>query len=297
VLDPRRIQHFTHAAPPAPDEPLMWTEAWETKLNATVLVPAQSVLFPFLPGDYATRTVFPGGTNGLASGATYLEAVVHGLYEVIERHYKHEWERGRATAERFHLKELIDLHEHVSEASDYGIMVHALRLPGGSDLPVVMCHITDLASDRRYLGVGCCATVDVAVTRAISEAWQAVATTASGAREDIGRDKESAAPPALPQERTLRVAAYRDTVVDRVFASLHEEYELIVGWLAERGFHSVCVANLTRRGVDVPVVKVIVPGLRWSAARRPAPPAGAREATTSDVLRVRHGVLAARGGT
>lgn len=63
-----------------PDEVFTWIESHELLTGTRVLMAADLVLNP--PSEGLLREV---DTNGLASGNTLLEAVVHGLCEVIER--------------------------------------------------------------------------------------------------------------------------------------------------------------------------------------------------------------------
>ena len=49
---------------------------------------------------------------------------------------------------------------------------------------------------------------------------------------------------------------------------LHAELELLLGWLADAGYPRVLAVNLTRAGIDIPVVKVIVPGLPMNRVLR-----------------------------
>jgi YcaO-like protein with predicted kinase domain len=288
VLDPRALQRRAWAAPPALDEPLMWTDAFCPSLGEPALVPAEAVFFPFLPEDYATRTIFPCGSNGLASGATYLEAVTHALYELIERHYLCEWQEGRAAIERCHLQGLVDIADHAENAPDFELALHALSLPSAPNFPVMVCALTDVAANKRFTGAGCAGAIETAVSRAVSEAWQAATTVASGAREDLAQPAHASAP-SFPEERTLRAEELRARVVDRSFTSLREEYHSLLSWLRSHRMERVLIANLTRVGVDVPVVKAVVPGLTWNAALRdpPRPPAR-RGVTTLDVFRARH---------
>ena len=78
ILDPRSL--VTRVGVDIdPNEPLMWTRATllaertAAMVARDVLVPAELVYFPFLAKDYETRAVYPLSSNGLASGATYLE--------------------------------------------------------------------------------------------------------------------------------------------------------------------------------------------------------------------------------
>ena len=65
----------------------MWGEAFSVHDDDSVLLPAPLIYFPWLASEYQTRSLYMSQSNGLASGASFLEAVIHGLYEVIERHY------------------------------------------------------------------------------------------------------------------------------------------------------------------------------------------------------------------
>lgn len=258
-------QYFTcrEGAAPSGNEAFMWTEGCELNSSRAMLLPAELAFFPFLPSDYCTRSCFPCGSNGLASGGTYLEAVVHGLYELIERHYVALREDDRLIVRRFHLNGLIDLAEFAHHAPDMRIAVYALTIPGIDNVPMVMAVISDVELGRSFAGFGCCFDADVAVSRAVSEAWQSMATVSSGAREDIVRtDKRRDKTPELPPERTLHIDEYRREVLHRTFDSLRDELSFTLRWLSLGGYGVVCAANLTRIGIDVPVVKVVVPGLR-----------------------------------
>ena len=51
-------------------------------------------------------------------------------------------------------------------------------------------------------------------------------------------------------------------VHDKHFSSLNQEYKFLVNWVHELSFDRIFVANLTRIGIDIPVVKVIIPEMR-----------------------------------
>ncbi|MBN4059204.1 YcaO-like family protein [Endomicrobium sp. AH-315-J14] len=97
LIYPSLLMHNVQRKRAATSEPLMWTPAWSIEHQAELWLPAEAVFFPFFPEDYQSRSYFPCSTNGLASGASYLEATIHGLYEVIERCYIAFYELGAAT--------------------------------------------------------------------------------------------------------------------------------------------------------------------------------------------------------
>jgi YcaO-like protein with predicted kinase domain len=265
IADPR-IFVSRFGTRPRLREPLMWTPALALPARTTVLIPAETVFYPMFTGSYDTRQLFPSSSNGLASGATYLEACIHGIYEVIERCYEAGLETGRCAAEALfeHEVELPGL-QAFAERIDHELelQLYALELEDRANGPVILCLL--IGGGRVFSGWGCSLTLDISLSRAISEAFQGPATFTSGAREDM-----SAAPPrrqpglfkrGQPERRTLRLRDYRKRIIDRRFTSLNRELEMAIRWVERLGYSHIFIANLTRRGVDVPVVKVVVPGM------------------------------------
>lgn len=287
VLDPRHLELNEGATAPGPDDPVMWTPAYSVELDREILVPAEIVYFPFLPSEYGVKSRFPAVTNGVAAGATYLEAVTHSLYEVIESYYIRCLQERRVEIEELDLDRIDSLHYgSVPEAIEklHHLRVYTLRLREARNLPMACAYIK---SDYTNLcaGYGCAGDVETAVSRAISEAVQGLATAMSGSREDLPEpyfppeeevgedddegaeepesgedadtDSDSRSSDARYAKRTLD--EYRRLVEDHGFRDLRSEYESIVDWLHELGFEKICIANLTRTGIDIPVVKTLVP--------------------------------------
>ena len=116
-----------------------------------------------------------------------LEAVVHALYELIERYYTARFEEGELTVEALHEEELAlaGVDEFLQgDMRDYELQLYAGEIPGIKNLPFVFCIITG-PEQHLYAGYGCSATVEISIDRAISEALQSHATLISGAREDM----------------------------------------------------------------------------------------------------------------
>jgi ribosomal protein S12 methylthiotransferase accessory factor len=244
------------------DIPLMWTPACDLRLGVEVLAPAECIYFPFPTGAFSTpRLLASPGSNGLASGSTYLEAVVHGLYELIERMYTAQLQCGKARLEAM-WEEEVDLGPATVPPS-YELQLYAVHLDGGwRELPMVIALL--VGDDDVYMGRGCAAELDIAIDRAISEVCQATVTTHRGARAHLAASPDGGAPDVsfqLPSHRSLRVVDYRASVVDRRFADLGSELRFLLDWLGEAGFPVVLAANLTRVGIEVPVVRTMVPGM------------------------------------
>jgi ribosomal protein S12 methylthiotransferase accessory factor len=317
ILPPSAYFRRADTPEPRPEQSLMWTEALHLPSEARVLVPAEAVYFYFTPGTYGTPSVFPLGTAGLASGATHLEAVNHALYELAERMYVAFGERGEARVDCLWEQEIeLDFVRAVSDlyGDSYQLQLFTTRITEDFDLPMVSAVL--VGDDEAFVGHGCASDVETAVRRAVGEALQGFTTAVSGSREDVRRaggpgteDRSAgAAEPAvagpgsdagrgggggsraglainLPTRRSLRVSDYRSQVIERRFDDLREEHRFLRGWFARLGFEDVCVAQLTRHGIDVPVVKVVVPGLPLERASQ----CGARmqAPSESDIARLR----------
>ncbi|HUP57445.1 MAG TPA: YcaO-like family protein, partial [Bdellovibrionota bacterium] len=242
--------------------------------DCEILIPAEVVYFPFLPKTYQTRNCFAGGSNGLASGATILEGVNHALYELIERGYWSHFDLGLLDVRALYEHEIPHLdvaHYYNSTNKEFEIQLFSLRMPWiKANLPMILCMLVGRGTVR--FGAGCAADVDTAIHRALSEAMQAVAVQISGSREDMHR-KKSATPKKetktvplserLPGERTLRIKDLRKEMKVPVFRTLQDEYRYLKRWLSEAGCPEIFIANLTRIGIDIPIVKVVTPGVPW----------------------------------
>lgn len=258
---------FSTTKPLQTDQALMWTKAYCLQTGESVLVPAELVYVPFIAGMYETPPVFPCNTTGLASGATYLEAVVHGLYEVIERHYESLFERGLLAVEALHEEELADDRIHRIARQSKGeleLQLYAFELAGlKKNLPMVAALL--VGGELTFEGFGCSGNVAMSIDRAISEVCQAAATYEHGTREDIVRIKANARSffDATPQPtmRTLRVTDFAKRAHDKTFTTVREEYSFLLRFVRSLGVDRIFVANLTRVGIDIPVVKVVCNGL------------------------------------
>jgi YcaO-like protein with predicted kinase domain len=257
VADPRQFTPAIGERPARVHEPLMWTEALCLEQKATVLVPAELVFFDFFATDYATRAVFPCSTHGAGAGSTHLEAATHALYECIEGHYEAAIERGAVRPLR--IRHAL---EKKWERSEIDVRLYSVLLPGIRNLPFVYC-IAETA-DLSFSGSGCFSNLDTTVMRADSEALQAISTSHSGSREDLEEDGDEDGFDWDPEDyapRSISCAEYRSRIVTRRFNDLRAEFRFLMRWLHAAGFPVAYLANLTRRGIEFPVVKAIVPGM------------------------------------
>jgi ribosomal protein S12 methylthiotransferase accessory factor len=221
---------------------------------------------------------FDRGTNGLASGNSLGEAVLHGLCEVIERDALALWE---VTNERTRVERRIDL---TAVADPVVAALHSLLAGAGvravtwdvtSDIVVPTYEALIFEEDSDPLlnprgaafGAGCHPDPTVALARAITEAAQSRLTAIAGSRDDL-RAADYGAEQAIWASKLLdrlddEPHTCRDVAMpgSLATASCEEDVGVIAQLLQGRGIDQVIIVDLSPRDTGVNVVRVIVPGL------------------------------------
>jgi len=255
---------------------LLWIEGRELATGESVWLPYETVhLNATLPLPPASGC-FPMTSNGLASGNHLLEALCHGLSEVIERDASTLWEAGGAAArERTRLDlgtiddpaccAVLDLYERA------GIAVAVWEITSDVGVPAFRCVILERDPDPFHAvgasaGMGCHPTRRVALLRALTEAAQSRLTSIAGARDDMPRFEYAVSRNADVQEKLrAEIAAPGKRSFGAAPNWESDTFDDDLLWLLERlgtaGFPEVVAVDLTHEGLDIPVAKVIVPGL------------------------------------
>ncbi len=247
-----------------------WVTGWDLVAGEPVLVPEQAVT---LDTTFTTPPVFDISSNGLASGNVLVEAIVHGLCEVIERDAEAAWRRAGGDR-RLVLDSITDpvCRALIDRISAAGARVFVWDL--GGLIPVICAAIMEDPREPSwralgfYQGFGAHLSPAVAIARALTEAAQTRLTYIAGARDDFFPfDYERATDPELLADLWRRLAAPCDEPAsfDELPATttrgLGGDLEVLVARLREAGFRQVIAIDLTHPRLEVPVVKVIVPGL------------------------------------
>lgn len=275
VVDPTTL--CPGVRPFDPDAMIEWVEGYDLLRHEPCWVPAEIVHCDYArPGPDG---FFLAGSNGLASGNHLVEAVNAGLYELVERDALSIW-LGRPLRERFGAR--LDL-ASVDDPDSVMLMEKytAARIAVGvwditTDIGIAafLCEITDREPGdpqrpRRFHGSGCHADRGVALCRALSEAAQTRLTYITGIRDDLS-----------PEEYTGRP---EDDIRDALFAALAREAEptrfvdtpsfaaddltadlqWALGRLEAAGVQRAVAVDLTRPGFDIPVIRMVIPGLEW----------------------------------
>jgi YcaO-like protein with predicted kinase domain len=256
--------------------PLLWIEGVELNRSAPIWLPFELV--------HMNLTVpFPSGTgcfllssNGLASGNHLLEAVVHGLCEVIERDastvfssQNAEWQQSRRVAE-----ESIDddvCRELLARYRAAGVAVAIWDITSNVGIAAYRCVIVDRAPNSfRQLapveGLGCSLVREVALARALTEAAQARLTMITGSRDDnlphLYRQAENAEFVARARSQILcQGERSLSATPSTVHCTLEEDLRWLLNALNAARLDEVIVVDLTKPEFGIPVVRVVVPGL------------------------------------
>jgi len=144
--------------------------------------------------------------------------------------------------------------------SDVGIGTFLVALYDDTSDPVTR----PLPTSR---GAGCHPDRTIALCRALTEAAQSRLTAIAGSRDDLGRplyrDIQSAQALALARDAAYGQAGRRSftAVPNMVTESVTADLNRVVAQLDQAGLTQILAVDLSRRGLPVSVVRVIVPGL------------------------------------
>ncbi|HTX60737.1 MAG TPA: YcaO-related McrA-glycine thioamidation protein [Methanobacterium sp.] len=250
---------------------LDWVKAVEVTDEQGYFIPANAIYHPYIPLEGSI--LFKSNTNGLASGNRIEEAVYHGITEVVERD---AWSIFEAKKEQ--KKELdcgnIDhplIRDMLEKFNKAGIAVKVMDLTADIDITTMAAVADDtVLKDPALLslGVGTHLNPEVAVIRALTEVAQSRATQIHGTREDTNR---AVFMRKAGYERMKRINRHWfsdshklidiNDIEDKSKNTFKEDIETCLNILSQNGFKKVYYVDLTRREVEIPVARVVVPGL------------------------------------
>ena len=259
------------------DLAVAWTPGWDLVAGEEVWIP-ECLVTPAVVGQADLRP-FVSSSNGLASGAHVLEALLSGLLEVIERDGLHLHTRAAPRAP-FDAGQLLSSADPTVAGA-----IEASRLPlrvvdctTEVGVPIFAAYLYDEQGMQvgSFEGSGAGLAWQRALLRAVTEAAQSRCLVVAGARDDIFEVERAAAvqiPRALPPEPTAGAPEPINLGTDTIEGDL----EVLVARLAGCGFERVIAIRHTSPQETIQVVRVVVPGLEGVAHHRAAPGRRSRE--------------------
>ncbi|GAA4192504.1 YcaO-like family protein [Microbispora amethystogenes] len=242
--------------------PVDWVAARSLADGSPTLVPMELAQFTLVRRTGWHPPVFFSSTNGLASGNTLTEGVLHALYEVIERDAVTAFMTGGDPGTRVDPRSLgspvVDDLCVTMERARVRMEVRSLASPTG--LPCFLARITCDDYPPPFLGFGCHLSSEIALSRAVTEAAQARLGYIAGSRDDLHANVHDGqgAPrrPEPPQEPGAPITPLH------AHESLVDDLDDVVKRATVAFSHAPLVVDLTREDLGVPVVRVLAPGSR-----------------------------------
>jgi ribosomal protein S12 methylthiotransferase accessory factor len=217
---------------------------------------------------------FDCSSNGLASGNTLVEAICHGILEVVERDATALWNqlpREARISTGLDLESVDDAacREVLDKLARADFAVAAWETTSDVGLPSFFALISDRRNPANHHGIGAAAHSlrDVALLKALIEAAQVRTTYISGTRDDLMPEEYKGAGRAAKQRAARRLLAGHaprrrlGDLPDWQTDSSAAELECLLARLKAVGISEVVAIDLGKDELGLAVVRVVIPGL------------------------------------
>jgi len=256
----------TPPAPPPfdPSARIEWSPVWSLRDQRFKYLPT-SVLYFFYSGPNA----YHADSNGCAAGNTREEAIVQGFLELVERDAYAIWwynqlKMPEVDLSHFNDSYVRDLHSQLAGA---GRKLWVLDITNDLGVPAFVAILHWMQNGHENIEFGSGAHFDrrIALLRALTELNQflSIGLMGGGTGEKASLDGITPlrlenypfltpGPNATPQPATAELSALDNS----------RDYAMACVDVAKRAGYDFMVLDQTRPDIEVPVVRVIVPGLR-----------------------------------
>ena len=253
---------------------ILWAEAHELNSGETRLVPFDMIHTDYTDAEIPGHGCVPCSTNGLASGNHILEAICHGICEVIERDALSVWDaaREKRTPLRRVTPDSIDSDDCrilLAQFAAASLDCYIWDMTTNIGIATFTAVIREQGETIGHLGLGSGTHLDrnIAMRRALTEAAQTRLNYISGSRDDLmaaeyvteGMAEKNAAFGQFIAAPSID-RAFTD-VPSRTHATLRGDLDDLLESLRKAGMDEVAVVDLTRADVGISVARVIIPGL------------------------------------
>ncbi|MFE2968301.1 YcaO-like family protein [Streptomyces sp. NPDC059340] len=252
--------------------PLEWTSGTGLTTGRPTLIPTS--LVSRAPRTMWTPDAMRATSTGLACGNTRDEALLHAMYEVIERDvlFTDETRDGAlrrvvdpATVDDPYARTLID------RLRDRRVLLELAAVDSQYGIPVCLAYLWSEDYPVHFAGSGCHADPAVALARAITEAAQSRLTCIAGTRDDLASRDEAfdTSPPSPQPAKALNPWRHVAPGPGTESSFADQAQDIATRIQAVTGHEPI---DVTLSGADEPIaaVKVIAPGAR-SRTRRAIP--------------------------
>jgi ribosomal protein S12 methylthiotransferase accessory factor len=243
-----------------------WTPVWSLRDRRFKYLPT-SLLYFFYPSGSAGH--IHADSNGCAAGNSLEEAIVQGFLELVERDSYAIWwynrlQRPPVDLGQFDHGYIRDLKTQLAET---GRQLWVLDITSDLGIPsyVALSHAAEKTHDFVEYGSGAHFDSQIAMLRTLTELNQFLSIGLTGARATSASNPEGSGPFHLRDHPYLipngKTAVRANFGGD--FGGLDKREQVMACVrLAEKAGLDFLVLDQTRPDIEVPVVRVIVPGLR-----------------------------------
>jgi oxazoline/thiazoline synthase len=260
-------ENEAHQTPPAfdPSARIEWSPVWSLRDNRFKHVPT-SLLYFFYSGTAA----FHADSNGCAAGNTLEEAIVQGFLELVERDSYAIWWYNRLRRPEVDLSQFDDsyVRDLQTQLAESGRRLWVLDVTTDLGVPtfVAILHWMQNGQENIEFGSGAHFDSRIALLRALTELNQFLSIGMMGGGTGEKPSLDGITPLHLRDYPFLTpngkpTSHPRDGTKFGPHDNTREQVETCVE-IARRGGLDFLVLDQTRPDVGVPVVRVIVPGLR-----------------------------------
>ena len=254
---------------PAPFDPsarIEWSPVWSLRDQRFKYLPT-SLLYFFYGGGPAA---FNADSNGCAAGNTLEEAIVQGFLELVERDSYAIWWYNRLQRAEVDLGQFDDsyVRDLQTQLSDTGRRLWVLDVTSDLGVPtyVAISHWMKNGQENIEFGSGAHFDKRIAVLRALTELNQflSIGLMGGGTGEKSSLDGTN---PLRLQDHPFLTPSGNPTIQpgsDVKFGPLDNTRDQVIACvdIAASAGLDFLVLNQTRPDIEVPIVRVIVPGLR-----------------------------------
>ena len=247
-----------------------WILSTDIVTEKKYYIPSNAIFHPFTPKN--STPLFKGNTNGLASGNVLEEAVLHGIFEVVERDAWSIFELTKKNKKQINIKSIKNplINELLNKFKKEAIDIKLMDLTADINIPTIAATADDtMLKDPALLtlGVGTHLNPEIAIIRALTEVAQSRVTQIHGAREDTVRADFMRKAGYLRMKRINnhyfneeKEQIQIEDVENKTTDSLKSDIEIAVSELKKFSLDKILFTNLTREELAVNVVRVVIPG-------------------------------------
>jgi oxazoline/thiazoline synthase len=241
-----------------------WSPVWSLRDKCFRYLPTSLLYF-----YYRGSAGFHADSNGCAAGNTREEAIVRGFLELVERDayaiwWYNELQRPAVDLARFEDSYVRDLQSQLTET---GRRLWVLDITSDLGIPCFVAITHWIEDGKEYIEFGSGAHFDarIAMLRTLTELNQFMSMELMGSGSRLQGSLDGETPLRIADHPFLSPSG--DEAVESSFDSkfgrldTHEQVTACVKLAAREGLDFL-VLDQTRPDIEVPVVRVIVPGLR-----------------------------------